>query len=158
MKRIIPIKPVVKELRPTKRAALPAFHAGNTESFVGQRKLTWWKVFERASDNICQSLLSLSVTDDGPPAEVFESFEALICQLYLPNTSITKVYDLRWWLFKKKQVQSEKLPPSPDALREGILRAHYQMLIWNKDTVLTQHCHHLQDMNGRRKGRSGFHL
>lgn len=45
------------------------------------------------------------------------------------------MYDFRFCLFKKKQKQSEILLPTPDALREGILLAHYQMLIWNKDTV-----------------------
>ena len=41
----------------------------------------------------------------------------------------------RWSLFKKKQVQSEILPPTQGALREAILRAQYQTMVWNNDKV-----------------------
>ena len=56
--------------------------------------------------------------------------------LYLQKTTFTKVKDLRWWLFRKKQAQSERLPPTLAALHEGILRAHYQVMVWNNDRVL----------------------
>ena len=55
--------------------------------------------------------------------------------IYSPQTHIVSVKKLRWWLFKKKQAESERLPPSPDALRQAILRAHHQAIIWNLDTV-----------------------
>jgi len=38
-------------------------------------------------------------------------------------------------MFTKKQAQSERLPPTRDALHQAILRAHYQVLIWNNDTI-----------------------
>ena len=37
--------------------------------------------------------------------------------------------------FKKKQAESERLPPTSDALAEAILRTHYQLLVWNKDRI-----------------------
>jgi len=43
--------------------------------------------------------------------------------------------ELKWSLFKKKQAQSERLPPIHGALREAILRAHYQTMVWNNDKV-----------------------
>ena len=43
--------------------------------------------------------------------------------------------ELRWSLFKKKLAQSESLPPTHGALREAILRAHYQTMVWNNDKV-----------------------
>ena len=45
------------------------------------------------------------------------------------------VKELRWWLFRKKQAQSERLPPTQAALQKAILRAHYQLLVWNNDVV-----------------------
>ena len=55
--------------------------------------------------------------------------------MYLPSTVIDNVKELRWWLFRKKQAQSENLPPTPEALRQAINRANYQALVWNLDTV-----------------------
>ena len=55
--------------------------------------------------------------------------------MYLPSTVIDNVKELRWWLFRKKQAQSENLPPTPEALRQVINRANYQALVWNLDTV-----------------------
>ena len=39
------------------------------------------------------------------------------------------------WLFRKKQAQSERLPPTQGALRPAVLRAHYQAMVWNNDVV-----------------------
>ena len=36
---------------------------------------------------------------------------------------------------RKKQVQSESLPPTQSALLEGSKRAHYQALVWGSDTI-----------------------
>ena len=36
---------------------------------------------------------------------------------------------------RKKQAESKRLPLSSDALRQAILRAHHQAIIWNHDTV-----------------------
>jgi len=38
-------------------------------------------------------------------------------------------------LFKRKQAQSDRLPPTPAALHQAILRAHYQLIVWNNDIV-----------------------
>ena len=43
--------------------------------------------------------------------------------------------ELRLGLFKKKQAQSERLPPTQGALSEAILRAHYQTMVCNNDNV-----------------------
>ena len=59
----------------------------------------------------------------------------IVCQVYVPNTVIDNVKELRWWLFRKKQAQSENLPPTPEALRQAISTANYQALVWNLDTV-----------------------
>ena len=58
----------------------------------------------------------------------------IVCQLYLPTADITTVKELRWFLFRKKQAESDKLPPTQAALHQAILRAHFQLMVWNKDT------------------------
>ena len=70
-----------------------------------------------------------------PTTEIIDAIEKFVCQLYLPKTTFTKVKDLRWWLFRKKQAQSERLPPTLAALHERILCAHYQVMVWNNDRV-----------------------
>ena len=46
------------------------------------------------------------------------------------------VKELRWWLFRKKQTQSDsKATTNQAALSQAILRAHYQLLVWNNDEV-----------------------
>ena len=61
--------------------------------------------------------------------------EKFICELYVPKTSLSTVKDLRWWLFRKKQAESERLPPTQGALHQAELRAHYQVTVWNNDIV-----------------------
>ncbi|KAK3731808.1 hypothetical protein QZH41_007634 [Actinostola sp. cb2023] len=136
--RIIPLKPIYEELGQHRAAALPGFHsitgADNTGSFVGNGKLSCWKVFEESSQDIITALRDLGTTAN-PTETTFNAIEKLICKLYDANTQYTKVKDLRWWLFKKKQAQSERLPPTQSALREAIKRAHYQAMVWGSDTV-----------------------
>ena len=38
-------------------------------------------------------------------------------------------------LFRKKQAQSENLPPTLGTLRHAVLRAHYQAMVWANDVV-----------------------
>ena len=42
-------------------------------------------------------------------------------------------------LFRQKQLYAEKLPPTKSALIHAIDRAHYQAMIWNRDTIPHQH-------------------
>ena len=38
-------------------------------------------------------------------------------------------------MFIKNQTESDRLPPTQGALYEAILRAHYQIIVWNNDKV-----------------------
>ena len=100
-----------------KIAALPPLHtlsgAYNTGSVAGKGKATWWKAFQEASQDVITALAN------------FGANEKLICKLYVPNTTTAIVKDLRWWLFKKKQAQSKKLPPTQAALAHTVVRAKY---------------------------------
>ena len=58
-----------------------------------------------------------------------------LCWMYQPKTDIKTVKALRWSFFKKNQAESKRLPPTQAALHQAILRAHYQLLVWNNDHV-----------------------
>ena len=87
-----------------------------TGSFSGKGKATCWDEFDNASTPILQALANLGCGEQ-------------------PDDGTRSVKDLRWSLFKKNQAESERLPPSQAALHQAILRAHYQLLVWNNDHV-----------------------
>ena len=43
--------------------------------------------------------------------------------------------ELGWFLLKKKQAQSGRLPHTNALLVQAILRAHLNLMVWNKDDV-----------------------
>ena len=61
---------------------------------------------------------------------VVDALEEYVCKLYQPDTDIVQLTELRWWMFRRKQAESQKLPPSRAAFLEGIKRAQYQCIIW----------------------------
>lgn len=121
-----------------KATALPAFHAlsgaVNTGSFSGKGNLACWKVFNRVDEDVITALANLGTTEYSDEDNI-KGVEKFVCHLYQPSISIWKVNELRWSLFKTKQAQSERLPPTHGALPEAILRAHYQTMVWNNDKV-----------------------
>ena len=38
-------------------------------------------------------------------------------------------------MFKRTKAESDRLPPTKAALHQAILRAHYQLMVWNNDRV-----------------------
>lgn len=137
-RRTIQLGPIVEALGQTRSAALPAFHAISgadvTGSFSGYAKTLCWQAFMKIEEDVARQIARLGTTT-ALPEEVMEAVEKFVCKLYAPKTSLTSVKELRWWLFRKKQAQSEKLPPTMSALRQAVLRAHYQALVWSNDVV-----------------------
>lgn len=135
-RRKISLRPIYEALGPNKAAALPAFHAfsgaDNTGSFSGKGKLTCWKAFNTFKDEVIQAFIKLGMREY-PDEDTMKGLEEYVCKLYDLKTSITSVSKLRWHLFKKKQAQSDRLPPTYSSLREAILRAHYQSMVWEND-------------------------
>ena len=76
----------------------------------------------KADEEKISALANLGIRGQ-PSADTLTGIEKLVCQVYVPNTVIDNVKELRWWLFRKKQAQSENLPPTPEAL------------MWNLHTV-----------------------
>ena len=136
--RSIPLSPIVHALGPARTAALPGFHAWSgadvTGSFAGKGKIACWKTFLGTDEECINALANLGFGLEPTPATL-TGIEKLVCQLYLPKTNISKVKELRWYLFLKKQAESERLPPTQAALREAIMRAHYQAMVWSNDKI-----------------------
>ena len=59
-----------------------------------------------------------------------DALERYICKLYQPDTAIVRLTELRWWMFRRKQAESNKLPPSRAAFLESVKRSQYQCIIW----------------------------
>ena len=108
--------------------------ADNTGCFSGHGKPLCWKAFLKVDEDVVREMAKLGTTLT-PSEETIKAIEKFVCELCVPNTSLTSVKDLRWLLFRKKQAQSERLPPTRGALLQAVLRAHYQTMVWNNDVV-----------------------
>ena len=141
--RSIKLQTIAEALGPEKTAALPAFRAitgaDNTGSLSGKGKVSCWKAFLEAEDSVLNALAKLG-REEQPGTDIKVGIERLVCQLYLPRTDITTVKELRWFLLRKKQAESDRLPPTQAALHQAILRAHFQLMVWNKDTEPNPAC------------------
>ena len=101
-RRRISLMPIFQSLGAAKASALPAFHAlsraDNTGSFSGKGKLTCWKVFSAADEDVITALANLG-TREQPDEDTIKGVEKFVCHLYQTNTSVCQVNELRWSLF-----------------------------------------------------------
>ena len=47
---------------------------------------------------------------------IVRQLEHYACLLYQPDMALVAVNELRWWIFRRKQVEPERLPPTKAAL------------------------------------------
>ncbi|KAL5016916.1 hypothetical protein ScPMuIL_006505, partial [Solemya velum] len=117
--------------------ALPGFHtftgSDTTGKFAGKGKIKCWNTLKTASVNVITALCQLGKTIE-LSEDVFIALEEFVCRLYYPRSNIVSIATIRWQLFQNSQGEAEKLPTQA-ALRNHILRAHYQALIWSNDTT-----------------------
>lgn len=72
-------------------------------SFAEEKeKVTWWDVFQAASEEILMALANLG-TSNKPSKDTFSGIEQLFCCLHVPGTKMSGVKDVQFWLFKKGQ-------------------------------------------------------
>ena len=116
-----------------KAEALLGFHAlsgaDNTGCFSGKGKPSWWKVFDQSNDDVLNAFVNLMSCIPISDSNI-SKIDQFVCKLYSPSTKSNSIADLRWWMFHKKNCQSEKLPPTMDALEQAIKRAQHQANIW----------------------------
>ena len=126
-RKYIPVKDVHSKLPPESDRALLAFHAltgcDTTSYFTGHSKTTAYWIFKE-HHNLINSIGDGTLTDDK-----VKRAERFICKLYKVPDSVEDADEARFVLFSKAN-SPEVLPPTSDALKFHILRAHYQALIW----------------------------
>ena len=116
------------------RSVLPAFHAvtgcDTVSQFAGIGKVTAWKALENNS----QLLTGLGCGQ--LTTETMDNVEDFVCKIYDLSTEITKIDQMRVFLYNKGK-DTDSLPPTFDALKLHINRVHYQTTIWMNATVPT---------------------
>ena len=82
-----------------------------TGSFGGKGKLACWKAFLEA-DSVCTEALADLGGTSQPLPSTLAAIKKLVCLRYFPRTQISSVKEHRWFLFRSKQAESERLPPT----------------------------------------------
>ena len=132
-RRLVKLQPIHQALDENLAAGIVGFHAftgsDTTGRIAGKGKQTCWKLFKKANKDILKAFAQLGQTLF-PSTEVIQGLEEFVCSLFEPRMNIKDLGHLRWHLFKRNKAEAEKLPPTKAALKEHILRAHYQAMIW----------------------------
>ena len=85
--------------------------------------------------NALQMLLDEADMTEG----MLSTLESFVCAAYSPKgINIKKIPELRWHLFCKHRAESDKLPPTPGALKQHILRVHVQTRAWAQAAIAQQ--------------------
>lgn len=66
-----------------------------TGSFAGKGKATCWKVFKEAGEETITALANLGKRAQ-PTADILSDIEKLVCQVYMPDTTMNNVKELTW--------------------------------------------------------------
>ena len=82
--------------------------------------------------------------------DLFHVLEEFTCKLYMSQTEITEVNEMRFQLFRAKNgdIQSGQLPPCQDCLKLHATRACYQAAIWHHSLEVTPRVPSPLDCNG----------
>ena len=118
---------------------MPAFHvlsgADNTGCFSGHAKRFCWRAFLNVDEDVVGEMTKLMGTAPTRSDKTMKAIEKFVCELNVPKTSLSRVKGRRWWLFRKKQAQPDRLPPTQGTQPEAVLHAHHQVTVWNNDIV-----------------------
>ena len=131
--KLYDIKLIVDGRGPEKCNGLPGFHAFSG-AFYKNGKRSCWKIYKEGDPDILKAFGSLG-TNDNIDEDIVRGLEKFVCKIFYPKTKLVEVSELRKWLFRKEQSQSERLPPTMGAILQIILRSHYQNLVWKSDIV-----------------------
>ena len=127
-RRYIPIETVFNNLPIGSVSTLLAFHTltgCDTTSYIADHsKRTAWRVFKEH-----HALLNGLGVGDVTKEKIMSS-EAFMCRMY--NVQRTDSVDTARHLLFPKTAKPEAMPPTSDAFRFHLLRAHYQAMVWMK--------------------------
>jgi len=107
--------------------------------FVGVSKKTWISNYLSLppNDEIVRAFTSMGhdlnsvptackdLLDDRNLPTQYRPLERFVCKVYSQQRTIDALPSLRWELFRKKNLEGEKLPPTRGTLIPHILRANY---------------------------------
>ena len=97
-RRVIKLRPIAHTPGRSRLATLPVLHTISsvdvTGSFANKGKLTWWKMFKDADEATIDALSKLG-RRGLPTADTMAAIEKLVCRLYVPNTPIKTISELR---------------------------------------------------------------
>ena len=79
-------------------------------------------------DTNSDQVQEVSLEDDDTIPVLYRPIERFICKVYSEQSHIDTLPELRWELFRKKNLESEKLPPTRGTLLPHILRANYMSM------------------------------
>ena len=148
-KRKIQLRPIYLALGDLNTQPLPSLHSFScADTEACKENLSFWKAFKDCDIGIKQVFADLG-KQAALEYHIVEQLEHYVCLLYQPDTTLVTVNELRWWIFRRKQVEAERLPPAKAALIQAITRAHNTSGIMA--LMLIRIYHHHQSMDGERK-------
>ncbi|PIK61641.1 hypothetical protein BSL78_01459 [Apostichopus japonicus] len=119
-------------------ASLPRISGARHGRFSRIGKATWLQIYLKADREVVKALQMLSdateVTDD-----LLSMLATFVSAAYPPKgIRIASIPELRWHLFCKHMAESDKLPPTPGALKQHILRVQIKATVWGQASVAQQ--------------------
>ena len=102
-----------------------------------EREKSAFKIFCKSSTSILNALADLG-KEERPSAEVIDGCEKFLCQLVSTKKCHGETAgEVRWKSFKAQSWSRcmDKMPPTPGAWHQVILRAHSTASAWNQDII-----------------------
>ena len=128
--RLIQLQPIFDKLGPEKSKAAIKAHSltgcNTTGRIYRKSKRNTFKAFLDAAPEIVEAISSLGIGDE-PSKDVIEKCQQFLCGLLCKKCNSTiNAADLCWNMFEGLGADQgvDKLPPTPGAWRQHILRAH----------------------------------
>jgi len=141
-RRLVTLQPIYDALAARKAMALCKWHAltgsDTTGHIKGKSKKACLDAFLKASPSIVDSVSALG-TGNEPSDETIVGCVSFLSSLFCAKgVSITQPHTLRWTLFKQQGMDKgvDLLPPTFGAWAEHVMRAHWQLAIWEQDLCL----------------------
>src|SRR6218665_1670872 len=124
---VLRIDPIWRATVAERAKALPAFTgADNTGRFSHIGKATWMQVHMKADRNVISSLQIIS-TEAEVTDTMLANMAGFVCAAYsLQGIYIYNISELRLHLFCKHMEESDKLSFTLGAMRQHVLRVHFE--------------------------------
>ena len=132
-RKFFPVHKVFQLLQPEIIQSILSFHAltgcDTTSYIAGHTKHSAWKVLQHHSE-LLKDFGNVPLTDS-----IMGSVEKFFCRIY--NVKRCDSIDKAGLILFPKITKPELLPPTSDALKQHILRAYLQVLVWvNADSPI----------------------